>query len=241
MRQRGVTGFVVQMTLASVALSLVMVALISGLAWGPSDPTFLPGLVIGAVVPALVAPPVLVFCVRVAAGLDRASRLLWEAAHTDALTGLANRRAFFERLEHTQGLATVPVDVAVVDLDGFKKINDRHGHAAGDRVLQEVARWLTELAGPAGTVARMGGDEFAVVVPAHDGGRRPTREHFEHQDLDWSVTLGWYRCPAGCAIEDALREADIELYARKPVRREDDPSIENLDPSIARADEVPAD
>lgn len=218
MRQRGVAGFVVQMTLASVALSVVMVAVISGLAWGPSDPTFLPGLIIGAVVPALVAPPVLVFCVRVAAGLDRASRLLWEAAHTDALTGLANRRAFFERLEHTEGLATVPVDVAVVDLDGFKKINDRHGHAAGDRALQEVARWLTELAGPAGTVARMGGDEFALVVPVADGPERPTRHRFEHQDLDWSVTLGWYRCPTGCAIEDALREADIELYARKPVR-----------------------
>jgi diguanylate cyclase (GGDEF)-like protein len=233
MRRRGVTGFVVQMTITSVGASVVLVAVMTGLLWGPDEPMFLPGVVMAAMVPAVVAPPVLVFSVRLAAGLDRASHLLWEAAHTDPLTGLANRRAFFDELDRTDGVAPVPTDVAVVDLDAFKKINDLHGHSAGDVALQEVASWLIDLAGADGMVARMGGDEFAVLIPSPEPVDRPTRQQFVSDGLRWSITLGWHRCETGDLIEAGLRDADVELYAHKPVRdatgravdRSDEPQV----------------
>jgi diguanylate cyclase (GGDEF)-like protein len=215
-RRRGVKGFVVQMTLVSVALSVVLVTVMMLVLYGPDDPTFLPGIAMGAVVPALVAPPVLIFTVRLAAALDRASHLLWEAAHTDPLTDVANRRAFFDLIDQRGGAAEAPLDVAIVDLDAFKAINDRHGHSGGDRALQQVAAWLVQLAGPSGFVARMGGDEFAVVVPAEVGAERTTRQWFDHDGMRYSATLGWQACPAGDSLEAALRAADLELYARKP-------------------------
>ncbi len=85
----------------------------------------------------------------------------------DALTGLANRRLLVDRLEHAitraerQGSA---VGVLFCDLDHFKTINDRYGHATGDRVLQTVAQRLQALMRESDTVARIGGDEFVVVL-----------------------------------------------------------------------------
>jgi diguanylate cyclase (GGDEF)-like protein len=215
-RRRGVTGFVVQMTVLSVVLSVTIVTVLMALLWGPDDPTFWPGVAMGAIVPAMVAPPVLLFTVRLAAGLDRASVLLWQAAHTDPLTRVANRRAFFDALDQRGGVADGTLEVAVVDVDAFKSINDRYGHAGGDLALEHVARWLSAYAGPGGLVARMGGDEFALVVTADLGGSRPKRERFEHDGMSYSVTLGWHHCEPGDSLEEALRHADLELYALKP-------------------------
>ena len=87
-------------------------------------------------------------------------------ANTDSLTGLPNRRAFFARLgdlaEDAGGRAGT-FALGVVDLDGFKPINDSFGHATGDRVLVELARRLEAFAGEGVTVARLGGDEFGVL------------------------------------------------------------------------------
>jgi GGDEF domain-containing protein len=215
-RARGVAGFVVQMTLFAVTASVVLVAAMMLVLYGPDDPTFWPGMIMALVVPAVVAPPVLVFSVRLAAALDRASHLLWQAANTDPLTEVANRRAFFDALEHQSGLAGRPLDVAIVDLDAFKSINDRHGHSGGDLALVQVARWLVELCGPEGLVARMGGDEFAVARPADIGTDRPTSTRFDLDGMQYSVTLGWARLEAAGSLDDALRHADLDLYARKP-------------------------
>ena len=95
---------------------------------------------------------------------------LTRRASHDPLTGLANRRLLAERLTRAlsprAGRAPVPdVGVLCVDLDGFKPVNDRYGHPAGDEVLQEVAHRLSEAVRPQDTVARTGGDEFVVVAP----------------------------------------------------------------------------
>lgn len=209
-------GFVVQMTLLSVTASVVLVAAMMLVLYGPDDPTFWPGMLMALVVPAVVAPPVLVFSVRLAAALDRASHLLWQAANTDPLTEVANRRAFFDALEHRSGLADRQLDIAIVDLDAFKSINDRHGHSGGDLALVQVARWLVELCGPEGLVARMGGDEFALARPAGPGTDRPTSARFDHDGMQYSLTLGWARLEVAGSLDDALRQADAELYARKP-------------------------
>ena len=89
-----------------------------------------------------------------------------DLAHTDPLTGLFNRRALAEQLElqiatgHEQSGFTV----ALIDLDGFKPVNDQFGHSIGDQLLIEVARRLQRACGKNGIVARMGGDEFAILL-----------------------------------------------------------------------------
>ncbi|MEV6772442.1 sensor domain-containing diguanylate cyclase [Nocardia sp. NPDC051030] len=85
---------------------------------------------------------------------------LWHDAHHDSLTGLPNRLLFFDRLTASTG----QVGVCYLDLDGFKEINDRRGHTAGDRVLCDVADRLRKALPPNAVVARLGGDEFIVLV-----------------------------------------------------------------------------
>ena len=93
-------------------------------------------------------------------------------SHTDALTGLRNRRAFeaaFERAFAEARRRGGPVGLLVVDADHFKRYNDRHGHAVGDRVLQALAQALSVSAcRPGDLVARIGGEEFAVLLPDTD-------------------------------------------------------------------------
>jgi diguanylate cyclase (GGDEF)-like protein len=95
-----------------------------------------------------------------------ASQLSFEAAH-DALTGLINRRRFEEALDETVVEARrgrVETTLAFLDLDRFKAINDRCGHAAGDQVLAEVANILASKLRERDLLARVGGDEFAVIL-----------------------------------------------------------------------------
>ncbi|MEZ5290576.1 MAG: GGDEF domain-containing protein [Vicinamibacterales bacterium] len=100
---------------------------------------------------------------RVAA-LERDLSAVKGEASTDPLTGVANRRGFDQTLDRWMGQSRPSFILAILDIDHFKLINDAHGHAAGDEVLKYVARCLTESFRSDDLVARVGGDEFAVLA-----------------------------------------------------------------------------
>lgn len=96
---------------------------------------------------------------------ERANAALHHTATRDALTGLLNRGAFEVALHEALAAASRrPFALALFDIDHFKQVNDRHGHAAGDEALRVCARICTEETGEAGIVARIGGEEFAVIL-----------------------------------------------------------------------------
>ena len=107
------------------------------------------------------------YYVREPRSADGAEAELAEQAFQDGLTGLANRRLFMNRLEHALASGARrpgPVHVLFLDVDDFKAINDGYGHAAGDRVLGMVAQRVRSAVRPQDTVARIGGDEFCVLL-----------------------------------------------------------------------------
>ncbi|WP_333774604.1 putative bifunctional diguanylate cyclase/phosphodiesterase [Streptomyces sp. IBSBF 3136] len=156
-------------------------------------------------------------------------RLRYEATH-DALTGLPNRTLFFERLEKALGAGEGQrFGLCYLDLDGFKTINDSLGHAAGDRLLVEVADRLQSCAtAPGEMVARLGGDEF-VALTTGPGTEREVDELAERimsalvtpisidgRDLLVRGSLGIVEGPAGeRTAAEVLRSADITMYRAK--------------------------
>ena len=102
------------------------------------------------------------------ADMHAANQKLWVQSHTDMLTGLPNRTLLEDRIQQAMVKArrnTAKFALLYIDLDKFKPINDTHGHAMGDRVLIESARRMSDSVRESDTVARIGGDEFVVLLP----------------------------------------------------------------------------
>jgi diguanylate cyclase (GGDEF)-like protein len=142
-------------------------------------------------------------------------------ASTDPLTGCSNRRAFLSRLEAAVG-ETTPTVVCLVDLDGFKGVNDRGGHAEGDRVLQQVTAALSAAVRESDTVARLGGDEFAVLaevtatLPAADLAERLRQAvAFVGQHCGVTASVGVTEVIPGDDVHDLLFRADAAMYRAK--------------------------
>ena len=155
-----------------------------------------------------------------------------EQAFTDTLTGLKNRRAIDTILARNVEWG-MPFALMQVDLDWFKAVNDTLGHAAGDHVLQNVARIMVEQTRDNDTVARVGGDEFVVMLPnTHDPsvlttvGERiiknlsePMPFQGEMCRISASIGTALYEPGAGMTIESVVDNADVALYASKRAGR----------------------
>ena len=177
---------------------------------------------------------------------ERRGKELERVANTDELTGLANRERFRTQLEDRitrAGRAGEAFAVMLLDLDRFKEINDTLGHHYGDQLLRELGPRLVECVGPDGIVARMGGDEFAVMpaeqTDAPDALESYAREiievvqrpfEVEQMTLQVGASVGIARFPVdGDDPHTLLRRADMAMYAAKDANRGVDLYASGLD------------
>lgn len=172
------------------------------------------------------------------AELERSHAALREEATHDPLTGLANRRLFYDRLQQAIRHAhryDEKIGILYVDLDQFKAINDQHGHHIGDAVLTEVARRLTTHIRDSDTVARLGGDEFVVLLEAvtgHEDFLAAANKIRDALNTDrqvpglgilFTASVGMALFPEDGSNEDSLmRAADAAMYRAKNDRRSGD-------------------
>ena len=145
---------------------------------------------------------------------------LAELSRTDPLTGCLNRRGFSERLDAE--LERGPVALIQLDLDDFKSVNDRHGHAAGDELLRWVGSTLKALLRGSDATGRLGGDEFALLLPGLTAGEARAVADRTVAALAERIgaAVGVACHPAdGLTGDDLHRHADDELYRRKASTR----------------------
>jgi len=160
--------------------------------------------------------------------LQAANRALDLQARTDALTGLLNRRGFDSRMEFALALARRsgrPLSVVSLDVDHFKGVNDRFGHEAGDEVLRRLAQTLQQRLRASDVIARLGGEEFAVVLPdtAAEDALAIAQSIVDGMAAQEDPLVGRITVSAGIAsLRDApdsalelLRRSDAALYAAK--------------------------
>ncbi len=161
---------------------------------------------------------------------------LYHRATHDAMTGLANRALFMDRLRSAtqqREREPQPFGVLLADIDGLKQVNDGLGHRAGDAMITEFAQRLARCARGTDVVARLGGDEFGVIVAPVDGenglqtvGRRMTEAligdmEFEGRRVPVSGSVGLALCPLDAAQPMPLLDvADSRMYAVKRVHKE---------------------
>lgn len=163
--------------------------------------------------------------------------LFYRATH-DELTGLANRALFLDRmrnaLNHTVTVNT-PMAIIIIDMDGLKMINDKFGHRAGDEAIKEFSNRLRQAAGASDTVARIGGDEFAILIQPISGTTRNIVETemknlidsacspvmFEGNKFHISASAGFSISPVdGVEPGVLIEKADMSMYAAKRKKKE---------------------
>ena len=155
---------------------------------------------------------------------------LEQLADTDTLTPLPNRRAFLRRLEAVIQYAArhnTPAAVLYIDLDGLKRINDDYGHHAGDGVLLHLARLLTDSLRATDMVARIGGDEFGLILDHLNEADATAKakaltDYVSAQSIDvgsariaMRITIGLAMVRVGESVASLIERADAAMYANR--------------------------
>jgi diguanylate cyclase (GGDEF)-like protein/PAS domain S-box-containing protein len=146
----------------------------------------------------------------------------------DSLTGLFNRGFFEDELTRLEHGRSFPISILVADVDHLKQINDQEGHAAGDAILKRVAQILTMAFRVDDIVARIGGDEFAVLLPATNSGSAKVlmervrqiiqEEQIAHPETPLGLSLGVSTAERSTSLAETLKEADANMYGEKQSR-----------------------
>jgi diguanylate cyclase (GGDEF)-like protein/PAS domain S-box-containing protein len=160
----------------------------------------------------------------------RLEEQLTQQAFHDALTGLANRALFRDRLDQALARSARTEDllaVLLVDLDGFKQVNDSLGHDAGDQLLQQVAERFSQVMRTSDTLARLGGDEFAVLLDGANEAQALTAATRMLEGLAESMSIAGHDLILGASVgivihaggpgesDELIRHADVAMYAAK--------------------------
>lgn len=165
---------------------------------------------------------------------ERADKEILHLAMTDSLTGVPNRRSLMDQIESALSRRSgKPLALLMIDVDHFKDINDTHGHPAGDEVLRQITRLLTERLRGGDVLGRYGGEEFCVLAPDTDSnGALMLAESLrttiaeaslstDNGELFVTVSIGISHCPANVSreLKLLLAEADAALYHAKQTGR----------------------
>ena len=207
------------------AFAITLVALLTGIVANYGCPPLFSSVhtwAIGVRLAFYIAPVLLL--IRLREALEQAREL----SRVDFVTGLANRRSFSEQAEMEKNRArryVHPLTIAYLDIDDFKQVNDQLGHAGGDEVLVAIARVLLSNLRDTDYVARIGGDEFAVLLPETDRSAAEFVIGKLHTELQRFGN--GFRVPISCSIgaatfsgdpvslEQMMEEADQAMYAAK--------------------------
>ncbi|WP_430784656.1 diguanylate cyclase domain-containing protein [Actinoplanes sp. G11-F43] len=220
-------GMISRCRLIAMATAGLMAPLVLTIEWLQDDPLDVPVVVAGSVLLFLLVMARLHGVVGLLAASLAVAR---GQAHTDQLTGLANRRQFHARWEQTLAGGTGPTALLYVDLDGFKAVNDTLGHETGDAVLEAVAGRISQAVRVSDLVARLGGDEFAVILPGATDEQaagiaarivEAVAEPIPVGGVPVRVgaSIGVITAPAGADPEGEIKRADTAMYAAKAAGR----------------------
>ena len=215
--------------LASLGATLVAVTLLNHEGFG-LHAEIAAKLAIGIAL--VVALPIIWFLVDLLLRVHRVEQEMRSLASYDSLTGLLSRHAFFDNANNYVSLAQRehrPFSVMIIDLDHFKLINDRYGHPAGDAVLKLFADVTNSVARRSDIVGRLGGEEFAVVLPSTTAAEAlefSQRMHaainkavltFNDSAIRYTASIGLTESEtdSGDSVDDLLARADLALYQAK--------------------------
>ena len=208
---------------------------------------------LGALVPFIVATPAALLMAAMGYDLSKTERELTIQAETDALTGLVNRRSFLNHCDSVLDDARdsgTHVALLVLDADHFKQINDQFGHAMGDAALKTIAEQLLASFRRSDCVCRLGGEEFAVLLPDTDAkAARALAERAVERIgvtpisgtgcvIETTISCGYADTHVGYGRDTLLRAADSALYAAKAAGRNRALPFVEPDPSGRHAEQA---
>ena len=216
-------------TVVSVAITAIAATILNNIA---STVNFGWAIAFAYIVPVVVTPLISWPLVGLLLRIYQSEEKMRDLASHDSLTGLLSRHAFFENGNSYISLAKRDrnmFSVLVIDLDHFKKINDKFGHPAGDAVLKLFADVVNSVSRNSDIIGRLGGEEFGLVLPSTGSSEAVEFSQRLHQAIDkavltykndmikYTVSIGLtsYKTDADESLEDMLASADIALYQAK--------------------------